>query len=58
MNLIVVKRFITNSVLKVVVVVFRVHSEWENIYVVSSPKYSNMAASQYRQLLWSSHKVP
>jgi len=41
MNLMVVKRFIRNSVSQVEVVVFRVHSEWENMYVVSSPKYSN-----------------
>jgi len=41
MNLMVVKRFIRNSVSQVEVVVFRVHGEWENMYVVSSPKYSN-----------------
>jgi len=41
MNLMVVKRFIRNSVSEVEIVVFRVHGEWENMYVVSSLKYSN-----------------
>jgi len=41
MNLMVVKRFIRNSVSRVEVVVFRVRGGWENVYVMSSPKYSN-----------------
>jgi len=42
MNLMVVKQFIRNSVSGVEVVVFCVGGGWENMYVVSSPKYSNM----------------
>jgi len=34
----VVKRFIRIGVSEVKVVVFREHGEWENMYVVSSPK--------------------
>jgi len=45
MNLMVVKRFIRNSVPQVEVVVFCIHGEWENMYVVSSPKYSNTSPS-------------
>jgi len=41
MNLMVAKRFIRNSVSRVEVVVFRVRGGWENVYVMSSPKYSN-----------------
>ena len=41
MNLMVVKQFIRNIVSRVEVVVFRVRGGWENMYVVSSPKYSN-----------------
>jgi len=45
MNLMVVKRFIRNSVSRVEVVVFCVRGGWENMYVVSSPKYSNTVAT-------------
>ena len=38
MKLILVKRFVRNEVLEVKVVVFLVHGEWENMYVVSSPE--------------------
>ena len=41
MKLIVVKRFVMTSVSEVKVVVFRRQREWENMYVVSSPKYFN-----------------
>ena len=54
MNLMVVKRFVRNSVSRVEVVVFRVRGRWENMYVVSSPKYSNTIGLQQR----IPHEVP
>jgi len=45
MNPMVVKRFIRNSVSEVEIVVLRVHGKWENMYVVSSLKYSNTSAT-------------
>jgi len=42
MNPMVVKQFIWNSVSEVEIVVLRVHGKWENMYVVSSLKYSNI----------------
>ena len=41
MKLIVVKRFLKTGVSEVKVVVFCGQREWENMYVVSSPKYFN-----------------
>jgi len=41
-KLIVMKRFPRDRVSKVKVDVFRVHREWENMYVVSSPKSSEI----------------
>ena len=41
MKLIVVKCGVRTSVSEVKVVVFRRQREWENMYVVSSPKYFN-----------------
>jgi len=51
----VVKRFVRNSVSRVEVVVFRVRGlpcswRWENMYVVSSPKYSNRRPIRERML--------